>query len=1119
MQFRLLGPIEVEDDGRLLALGSAKQRALLATLLLHPNEVVSRDRLIDDLWGERPPGSASHSLEVYVSRLRKTLQPDGRERVVITRPGGYLLRLEPEQLDLARFERLTRDGRSALAAGNYYRAAQQLRQALALWRGPALGELAYEPFARPEVERLEEQRLAALEERIEAELALGRHSALIGELESLSRKHPLRERLRGQLILALYRCGRQVEALEAYRETRQHLVNELGIDPSPAMQRLEQAILRQDPALELPTQPLGRDDAGRPPVKPATQKRRPLSTADWRPAFLVVAIAGLLGAAAATIVLFTGGSPHSLDGVDANAVGIVDSKAGRVTKEVLLNVTPAQVAAGARSVWAVSPNSQTVSRIDPATANVTQTIGVGGGPGGIAFGGNALWVANSLDATVSRIDPGTDEVVDLVPVGNVPTAVAAGFGSIWVTNAGDQSVTRLDAKTGRRLKTIPTGDVGRGIAVGGDAVWVSDDAAGRVSRIDPHTSEVTNRISVGNGASALAYGAGAVWVANGLDGTVSRIDPVTDVPTTLPVGGTPGRITIAGKNVWVIDEAGGRIVRIDPRKNRVVASVMTGNRPAGITFAAGRIWVAVQAAGGPHRGGTLRIISTGFLGPLDPNGDYSVWNLLIATNDGLTAFKRVGGVDGSELVPDLATSLPKPSDGGRTYVFRVRSGIRYSTGRVVRPADFRYSLERLFALRSVGTFLYAGIRGAARCDRRPLDCDLSRGVVADNGAGTVTFHLLAPDPDFPEKLALPFATAIPVGTPKRKMIVPATGPYVIASYAPKRQLELQRNPRFREWSKAAQPDGYPDEIIWRFVVNDQPKVTAVERGEADWLNDIPPRNRLAELRTQYASQLHTSFSSATQYLFLNTRSTPFNDVRARKALNYAIDRNVLVRLWGGPALARPTCQVLPPSFPGYSRYCPYTRHPTADGTWRGPDLDTARDLVAASHTRGTRVTVWSFNQKPWVDMARYTAALLNRLGYRATIKGIAPVDFFQEVANSRNKAQIGLAAWGADYPRASNFFTPNLTCRSFRPRSPSNTNVAQFCNRKIDAEIRNALAQQLTNPESTRRLWAQIDRDVVDEAPWVPLYTPAQPNFLSKRVGNYQVSPQWGVLLDQLWVR
>jgi YVTN family beta-propeller protein len=1119
MQFGLLGPVEVEEEGRFIALGSAKQRALLAILLLHVNEVVSRDRLINDLWGERPPESAPHSLEVYVSRLRKTLQPDGGESLLVTRPGGYVLRLGSEQLDVSRFEHLAESGRSALAAGNFDAAAVRLREALSLWRGPALGELAYEPFARPEVERLEEQRLAALEERIEAELALGRHAALTGELESLSREHPLRERLRGQLMLALYRGGRQAEALEAYRKTRQHLVDELGIDPSPALQRLEQAILRQDPALEVSGQ-LPADRDGRPPIEPAARRRRRLSISNWRSAGLAVAVAGLLVAVVAgAIVLLTGGSGRSLAGIDANAVGAIDPDAGRIRKEVLLNGAPADVTTGAGSVWAVSPNSQTVSRIDPASANVTQTIDVGGGPGGIAFGGNAVWVANSLDGTVSRIDPGANRVVDRIPVGNVPTAVAAGFGSIWITNAGDQSVTRLDAKTGRPLKTIATGDVGRGIAVGADAVWVSDDAAGRVSRINPHTNELTDRISVGNGASDLAYGASALWVANGLDGTVSRIDPDTDVATTVRVGGYPADLTVAGDEIWVSDEFGGKIFRIDPRRNRVVASVKTGNRTEGITLAASRIWVAVQAAGRPHRGGTLRIISTGFLGPLDPNGDYSIWNLLIATNDGLTAFKRVGGVAGSELVPDLATSLPKPSDGGRTYVFRVRSGIRYSNGRIVRPADFRYSLERLFALHSVGTYLYAGIRGAAQCERRPVRCDLGRGVVTDDDAGTVTFHLVAPDPDFPDKLALPFATAVPVGTPKRKMIVPATGPYVIASYAPKRQLELQRNPRFREWSGAAQPDGYPDEVIWRFVVNDQPKVTAVERGEADWLNDIPPRNRLTELRTQYASQLHTSFSSATQYLFLNTRLPPFNDIQVRKALNYAIDRNVVVRLWGGPELARPTCQVLPPSFPGYRPYCPYTRRATASGNWHGPDLDTAKRLVAASHTRGTRVTVWSFNQPPWMDMARYTAALLHRLGYRATVKGIAPVDFSQEVADSRNKAQIGLFAWGADYARASNFFTPNLTCRSFQPHSPSNLNVAQFCSHEIDAEIKNALAQQLTNPEGTSTLWAKIDRDVVDEAPWVPLYTPAQPNFLSKRTGNYQVSPQWGVLLDQLWVR
>ena len=671
-------------------------------------------------------------LEVYVSRLRKTLEPDGRAGLLLTRPGGYLLRLEPNQLDVAVFERLTDEGRSAFAAGDYDEATQRFRQALALWRGPPLGELAYEPFAQTEVERLEEQRLTVVEERVDAELALGRHAALIGELDQLSQEHPLREQLRAQLMLALYRCGRQAEALEAYRETRQHLLAELGIDPSPALQRLEQAILRQDPALELPRDLPAHDDTDATPGDEAPPTRRAFAIS-----VRALAVAGALVAVlAAAIALLTGRSGRSLAGVDANAVGVVDPKTGSIREEVLLNVTPAEVASGGGSVWAVSPNSQTVSRIDPVSANVTQTIDVGGGPGGIAFGGNAVWVANSLDGTVFRIDPATNHVVDRIPVGNVPTAVAAGFGSIWVTNAGDESVTRLDAKTDRRVETIATGDVGRGIAVGGGSVWVSDDAAGRVSRIDPRTNEVSDRISVGNGAGDLTYGAGAVWVANGLDGTVSRVDPATNVATTVGVGGNPADLTIAGDEIWVSDEFGGKVLRIDPRRNRVVASVKTGNRTEGITLAARRIWVAVQAAGRPHRGGTLRIISTGFLGPLDPNGDYSIWNLLIGTNDGLTAFKRVGGVEGSELVPDLATSLPKPSDGGRTYVFRVRPGIRYSNGRVVRPADFRYSLERLFALRSAGTYLYAGIRGAARCNRRPLSCDLSRGIVADNSAGT-----------------------------------------------------------------------------------------------------------------------------------------------------------------------------------------------------------------------------------------------------------------------------------------------------------------------------------------------------------------------------------------------
>jgi DNA-binding SARP family transcriptional activator/class 3 adenylate cyclase len=241
MEFRILGPLDVREDGAPVAFGGTKQRALLAILLLHTNEVVSTEGLIDALWDE-PPAKAAKAVQVYASRLRKALGGG----MPTSRPPGYLLEVEPERLDLARFRRLLDEARRDPA-----RAADKLRDALDLWRGPALAEFTSEPFARIERLRLEELRLEALEERIEADLALGRHTALAGELEALVAAHPLRERLRGQLILGLYRCGRQAEALATYREARRMLVEELGIEPGRQLQELEQSILRQDPALDL----------------------------------------------------------------------------------------------------------------------------------------------------------------------------------------------------------------------------------------------------------------------------------------------------------------------------------------------------------------------------------------------------------------------------------------------------------------------------------------------------------------------------------------------------------------------------------------------------------------------------------------------------------------------------------------------------------------------------------------------------------------------------------------------------------------------------------------------------------------------------------------------------
>src|SRR5919198_4471914 len=233
MEFRILGPLEVVEDDQALDLGGPKQRSLLAALLLERNRPVSADRLSEALWEEMPPETATKALQVYVAALRKAL---GRERIETT-PAGYVLRVQAGELDSERFEQLVSDG--------------SLPEALALWRGPPLGDFAYQHFAQPEIGRLEELRLACLEARIEQELGAGRHAELVAELEALLAEHPLRERLRAQLMLALYRCGREAEALEVYREGRRALVDELGLEPSRQLRELHEAILRQDPALDL----------------------------------------------------------------------------------------------------------------------------------------------------------------------------------------------------------------------------------------------------------------------------------------------------------------------------------------------------------------------------------------------------------------------------------------------------------------------------------------------------------------------------------------------------------------------------------------------------------------------------------------------------------------------------------------------------------------------------------------------------------------------------------------------------------------------------------------------------------------------------------------------------
>ena len=503
---------------------------------------------------------------------------------------------------------------------------------------------------------------------------------------------------------------------------------------------------------------------------------------------------------------------------------------------------------GFGAVWVMGVGGNSVTRIDARSGTAFPPINVGNDPSGIATGAGLVWVVDSLDGTVSRIDPGTNTVVQKIHVGGGPLGIVYAAGSVWVANTGDGTITRIDAESGRRTKTLQVSATE--LAFGAGTLWSSQRAAGQVVRIDPTTGkQVFAPIHVGNGPTGITFGHGAAWVANSLDGTVSRIDPKTNsVTAAVLTGNGPDAVAVDPRGIWVSNQFDGSVVRIDPGRNEVAERVSVGGRPSGLAMSGDTVLVAVRHAGAGHRGGTLvlradRLKKGDIVDSIDSALSLYTYvrPFLRMTGDGLTAFNQVSGLTGTQPVPDLATSLPTPTDGGRTYTFRLRPGIRYSNGRPVQATDFRSTFERFYALGSPVTD-YDGIVGGAQCRKHPKRCDLSRGIVADDRAHTVTFHLTRPDPNILYKLAQPFAYVLPGGTPRRPAgthPLPATGPYVIATYSPRRLLRFIRNPFFHEWSRAARPDGYPDRIVIRIAGTADEAIRDVVDSKADvvWLSE------------------------------------------------------------------------------------------------------------------------------------------------------------------------------------------------------------------------------------------------------------------------------------------
>ncbi len=525
-----------------------------------------------------------------------------------------------------------------------------------------------------------------------------------------------------------------------------------------------------------------------------------------------------------------------------------------------------------------------------------------------------------------------------------------------------------------------------------------------------------------------------------------------------------------------------------------------------------------------HAGGTLKMDATAAGGTLDPQVNYTLqyWQLYQATYDGLVAFQKVGGTASFVVVPDLATALPKVTNSGKTYTFTLRKGIKFSTGKTVTVADVLASFQRLFKVSNpnAGSW-YNDIVGGPACVTTPATCTLKGGLSVNAATNSVVFNLIAPDSEFLDQLAVPFGSVIPAGTPAKDQgdtPVPGTGAYYFASYNPNSALVMKRNKYFKVWSAAAQPQGYPDEIEMSFGLPVESEVTAVENGQADWVFDPIPADRLAEISGKYTNQVHVHTLTADWYLPMNVNIAPFNNLKARQAVNYAINKNSAVTLYGGKQLGSPTCTILPPGFPGYQKSCAYNSN--SSSTYAGPDLKKAKALVKASGTFGDKVAVVAQNDSVDEAEGEYVQGVLNSIGYKATLKPLSQNIQFSYIQNTNNKVQISVTQWFQDYPAASDFLKVLLSCSNFHKATDNSINIAGLCVPSIDKMMAKAETMELTNQTAANKLWGQIDTLIMKtQAPWVPLFNPKLVDFIGKRVGNYQFSLEFYMYVDQLWVK
>jgi SARP family transcriptional regulator, regulator of embCAB operon len=1031
----LAGRVTIEADGVLVGeerFPGRQGRLLFACLVAEQGRAVPRDELAEALWGEAPPATWEKALTVLMSKLRGLLVECGLDGAIALTSAFGCYRLNLPQgawVDTIAAADAVEEAEAALAADDLEHAKAVATRSASLARPSFLSgeEAGWVDAKRRELSDVLRRAVSCV---AEACLRSGDEVEAAKWAEESIALEPYRETGYRQLMAAHAAAGNRAEALRVYERCRQLLATELGAYPSPETESIYRELLgapAPDPRATAPgAAPVPVVELEPAPVPARRLPRRADGIArrrfDSRRLALVSAATAIIVAAVVVPLLAFGGSSQTA--VAANSIVGLD-RSGSIGDTILVGARPVAITVRAGTLWVANLDDQSVTRVDVSSRRAVRTIPIGAAPTALVATRTAVWVTDGT-GNVSKIDPRYDRLTSMrSPAasgsmfrGTVRPTLAA-FGLIWVVHP-DGYVSRIDPKSGRRMGSVGVGNAPSALAAGAGSIWVTNSADGTFTRIDPATL-VPETFAVGHGPAAVAVNAAGAWIANAGDNALVHVDTGTNAVTgTTRVGDGPTAVLATPTALWVANGRDGTVMRLDPRSGTVNKTIRLGGTPNALAFAAGQVWVAVAPAPPrpPPAGGVGHLTLKEDFVSLDPalfaRGPAA--QVFYATCANLVTYPDKPAPEGVRIVPEVAEAVPTPTAGGTTYSFRIRPGFRFSppSHEAVTAMTFKSTIERVAnpRMKSPGAGAFSGIVGyQAYVTGKAREIS---GIVARRR--TLTVRLAQPDGAFLVNLAEGGACAVPRDTPADAdgiNGIPSAGPYYIASYTPRQQLVLQRNPNYH-----ADRPHHLEQIVFAVGVDPSRALEQIEAGKADYyargLEGLP-REAGPRLESAYGpgskaakaghQQYFISPALGARFLHMNTSRHLFSHVGLRRAVNYAIDRSALAAqgrrrgegTWDGGAA---TDDYIPPLVPGATDLQLYPLN--------GPDLRRAKQIAGRVHATAILYTP---NRPPWQQEARIIRRDLKPIGIDVQVKEFPVGAYFSRIARPGEPFDLAVSGW------------------------------------------------------------------------------------------------------------